>query len=127
MMPMPVIPVSIIYSFGPNINTKRTKPEKQTTAAFASSEIPLIPTNTADVYTAAIVHSRISVSSLDSGMLSTEETAIERSGVASEKVGEYTVTYKGNSNIEIERDYTLKVTSVLKKWLGKTGYLYRGI
>ena len=48
-------------------------------------------------------------------------------GVASEKVGEYTVTYKGNSNIEIERDYTLKVTSILKKWLGKTGYLYRGI
>lgn len=48
-------------------------------------------------------------------------------GVASEKVGEYTVTYKGNSNIQIERDYTLKVTSVLKKWLGKTGYLYRGI
>ena len=33
----------------------------------------------------------------------------------------------GVSNIEIERDYTLKVTSVLKKWLGKTGYLYRGI
>lgn len=48
-------------------------------------------------------------------------------GVASEKVGEYTVTYKGNSKIEIERDYTLKVTSILKKWLGKTGYLYRGI
>lgn len=47
--------------------------------------------------------------------------------IASEKVGEYTRTFKGNSRVEIQRDYNAQVKSILTHYLGKTGYLFRGV
>ena len=47
-------------------------------------------------------------------------------GVSSEKVGEYSVSYSGNSATDKATEKRYKVHSAMAKWLGVTGLLYRG-
>lgn len=47
------------------------------------------------------------------------------SGVTSEKVGNYSVTYA--SQKELEETYNHFLNSVINKWLALTGLLYRGV
>lgn len=47
-------------------------------------------------------------------------------GVSSEKVGEYSVSYTGNSSKEKSAEKTASIRSALVNWLGVTGLLYRG-
>ncbi len=46
----------------------------------------------------------------------------EHKGIASEKVGEYAVSYTGSTN----QEYRKKKTNAIREWLGVTGLLYRG-
>lgn len=48
-------------------------------------------------------------------------------GVSSERVGEYSVTYSGNTASEKEAAKKQGVKSIVKRWLGLTGLLFRGV
>ena len=48
-------------------------------------------------------------------------------GVSSERVGEYSVTYTGNTASEKEVAKKQGVKSIIKRWLGPTGLLFRGV
>lgn len=53
------------------------------------------------------------------------ETTKTGSGKVSEKVGDYSVTFE--SQKQIEETYNNSVTSIINKWLLMTGLLYRGV
>lgn len=48
-------------------------------------------------------------------------------GVSSEKVGEYSVTYSGNSMQDVQAETERQIRNVIKRWLGPTGLLYKGV
>lgn len=47
-------------------------------------------------------------------------------GVSSERVGEYSVTYSGNSAKDVQEESERQIRNVIKRWLGPTGLLYKG-
>jgi len=47
-------------------------------------------------------------------------------GIASEKVGNYSVSYSGSS-AETDKTVNRRVKSEIEKYLGNTGLLYRGV
>ena len=63
---------------------------------------------------------------MDGNSLS-ENSKVIPAGIGSEKVGEYSVSYIGNTVIEREAARASKVRSALVRWLGKTGLLFRGV
>ena len=48
-------------------------------------------------------------------------------GISSEKVGEYSVTYSGNTEAERAESKNNGIRTIVKKWLGPAGLLFRGI
>jgi len=48
-------------------------------------------------------------------------------GIASEKVGEYSVSYSDNSEADRDKREDQKISDSFKKWLGPAGLLFRGI
>lgn len=48
-------------------------------------------------------------------------------GISSEKVGEYSVSYTGNSLSEGQALTKSKISDAITKWLGPTGLLFRGV
>ncbi len=47
-------------------------------------------------------------------------------GIASEKVGNYSVSYSGSSS-ETDKIVSRRIKSEIEKYLGNTGLLYRGV
>ncbi|MBR2677598.1 MAG: hypothetical protein IKE28_11900 [Solobacterium sp.] len=58
---------------------------------------------------------------------STDEAVSIPVGISSEKVGEYSVSYSGNSATEKAVAQTRQIRGAVSKWLGKTGLLFRGV
>lgn len=57
----------------------------------------------------------------------TGETVVVPDGVSSEKVGEYSVSYTGNSAVEKAAARNRQIHNAMVKWLGVTGLLFRGV
>ncbi len=57
----------------------------------------------------------------------TGETVVVPDGVSSEKVGEYSVSYTGNSAAEKAAARNRQIHNAMVKWLGVTGLLFRGV
>ena len=59
---------------------------------------------------------------------STDEASVSIPvGISSERVGEYSVSYSGNSATEKTAAQTKQIRGSVSKWLGKTGLLFRGV
>ena len=52
------------------------------------------------------------------------EISEKPSGVSSEKIKNYSVTYESTENMK--QRYDKEVANIVHKWLGRTGLLYRG-
>lgn len=58
--------------------------------------------------------------------ITTDGDEVVPEGIASEHVGEYSVSYTANSAAEKLADMHKKIVSALTTWLGSTGLLYKG-
>lgn len=57
----------------------------------------------------------------------TGEGTIIPIGISSEKVGEYSVSFTGNSETERNEYSKKRISDVITKWLGPSGMLFRGV
>lgn len=64
---------------------------------------------------------------MDGNAESNEDTRTVPVGVSSEKVGEYSVSYTGNSALEKSAERASRIKQAAIKWLGVTGLLFRGV
>jgi len=101
-------------------------------ATVASAEVKNVVTlgtdltNPIDEIKAATCEVAEVLCQIDGGSKQDGESVTVPVGVSSEKVGEYSVTYSGNSATEKVAEKRYKVHSAMAKWLGVTGLLYRG-
>ena len=100
-------------------------------ATLASAEVKNIVS--LDVYLAdpcdEIKAATCSIAEILCGYDGKHQTAEEETvpvGISSEKVGEYSVSYAGNSASERAAEKAREIKNTLVKWLGVTGLLYRG-
>ena len=61
------------------------------------------------------------------GNSSSDSTVSIPYGVSSETVGEYSISYAGNTDTEKVKAKSESVKAITKKWLGPSGLLFRGV
>lgn len=65
--------------------------------------------------------------SLDTMHSESDSRGAISSQIASEKVGEYSVTYTGNSEADRAKRKSDGIREITRKWLGPAGLLFRGV
>ena len=102
-------------------------------ATMASAEVRNIITLDADLsdpideVKAAVCEIAEIMCQMDGNAESDGDTKVIPVGVSSEKVGEYSVSYTGNSALEKSAERASRIKQAAVKWLGVTGLLFRGV
>lgn len=101
-------------------------------ATMASAEVKNVVTigtdmtNPIDEVRAATCEVAEVLCQMDGNSQQEDNTAAVPTGISSEKVGEYSVTYSGNSFDDKAAEKRYRIHRAMAKWLGVTGLLYRG-
>ena len=92
---------------------------------FARSATQLIKQYTFDSIDEGNIPEEVSMCCCELAELIFDNTNVSSGKIASEKVGELSVSYESSETLL--KSFGLETKNIIYKWLGNTGYLFRGV